>query len=273
MGPSVSTLSTMPLSFGGSCCPWRLSRLSAHYENWKSQPQHTKNEFLFKMDSSLIQYIPTTDSPPSTPPSCPLPPLSHRTAILIFPFQKRAGLQSTTAKQDNKMTIWQGKSPHVEAEQGNPIGGKVFPPKQAKKSEIELLPLLGVPQRCHNIYTKDMVQTYTGAMLAPLVSVSPCEPCLVDSVGHVLLVSSIPSESYCFPPPLFCGFPWSLRGRDPIETSSLNSLSAHCQAVGLGTHSHLLSEEASLMVIGKCTNLVQWELPGIYEGDPSEDFW
>jgi hypothetical protein len=43
------------------------------------------------------------------------------------------------------------------------------------------------------------VHTYVESMVATTVSVSPYEPCLVDHVGHVLLVSSIP--------PCLLGFP------------------------------------------------------------------
>jgi len=39
-----------------------------------------------------------------------------------------------------------------------------------------------------------MVQTHADPGLAVSISVSPCEPSLVDSVGHVLLVPSIPSD-------------------------------------------------------------------------------
>ena len=38
-------------------------------------------------------------------------------------------------------------------------------------------------------YAEDPVQTYAGSVIAASVSVSPYKPCLVDSVGHVLLVS------------------------------------------------------------------------------------
>lgn len=38
-------------------------------------------------------------------------------------------------------------------------------------------------------------------------SVSPCEPYLVDSVGHIFLVSSIPSDSYNFSFLYSVGFP------------------------------------------------------------------
>ena len=39
-----------------------------------------------------------------------------------------------------------GKSPHIGAGQGNPIGGKESQ-EQVKESEIHLLPLVGVPEK------------------------------------------------------------------------------------------------------------------------------
>lgn len=46
------------------------------------------------------------------------------------------------------------------------------------------------------------MRTYAGPMLASLVSVNPCEPCFVDLVDHVLLMSSIPYDTS----PTFIGF-------------------------------------------------------------------
>lgn len=62
-------------------------------------------------------------------------------------------------------------------------------------------------------------------------SVSPCERCLVDSVAHVILVSSIPSRSYSISPfPFLLGSQIS-KGRVLMETSYLDSLSASFLAV------------------------------------------
>lgn len=62
------------------------------------------------------------------------------------------------------------------------------------------------------------MQSHVDPILAVSVSVSPCEPCLVDFVGHVLLVSSIHSDSYSFS---FCS-----EERDSMETSNLDFFSA-----------------------------------------------
>lgn len=47
-----------------------------------------------------------------------------------------------------------------------------------------------------NVYIEDLVQMLAVLVLVPSVSVRPYEICFVDSVGHVLLMSSIPSDSY-----------------------------------------------------------------------------
>ena len=64
----------------------------------------------------------------------------------------------------------------------------------------------------HNMHTEDLMQTHAGPVIATLVSVSSCEPCLVDSVGHVLLVSSIPPDSYTLLSPSSIEFSISSRG-------------------------------------------------------------
>jgi hypothetical protein len=57
-----------------------------------------------------------------------------------------------------------------------------------KESEIHMLPPIGFSQKTpsYNIYAEDLMQGHTGTLLATSVSVSPYEPCLVDSLGHVL---------------------------------------------------------------------------------------
>ena len=77
----------------------------------------------------------------------------------------------------------------------------------------------------HKIHLEDLAQTHAGPIFATLVYVSPYETCLVDLVGHFLLVSVIPTESYtlsslpskeCFPD--HQGY--------PMEPYNLDSLSA-----------------------------------------------
>ena len=69
------------------------------------------------------------------------------------------------------------------------------------------------------------MQTRAGSTHAVLVSVSPGEPYLVDSVCQVLLVSCIATESNLQSfLPLFSGFPQS--PKDQLESSNLDPLSA-----------------------------------------------
>lgn len=75
------------------------------------------------------------------------------------------------------------------------------------------------------MYAEDLVQTYAGPKLAASVPVSPCEPGLLDSVGRVLLVSSIPSESYNLSSPLPRDS-LSSNGTNQMETSNIDSLPA-----------------------------------------------
>lgn len=84
-------------------------------------------------------------------------------------------------------------------------------------------------------------------MLATSVSLRPYEPCLVDSVGHVLLLSSISLTPTAFPPPLLQGFTVS-EGRDIMETFSLDTL--YKMAVSHRMCYRLKPEEASVLTRG-----------------------
>lgn len=55
----------------------------------------------------------------------------------------------------------------------------------------------------HNIYAEDQVQTHAGPVVAT-VSVSPYEPYLVDSVGHVLVSPSFLTPSLSSPSSVGC---------------------------------------------------------------------
>lgn len=76
-------------------------------------------------------------------------------------------------------------------------------------------PLLGLLQEDelhnHNIYAEGLGQTHEGSLVVSLVSVSPYEPHLVDSVGCVLIVSFIfySFGSYHSSSLSSAGFPWS----------------------------------------------------------------
>lgn len=73
-------------------------------------------------------------------------------------------------------------------------------------------------------------------MIAPSVSVTPFEPCLVDYVGSVLMVSATPLTSTVLLPLLVC-----------------SPGSALYLAVGLSSHE--LLNEFFLMIIGLGTDL------------------
>lgn len=122
-----------------------------------------------------------------------------------------------TIKRDTTRNNKKGNISHINAGQYNPIGEKESQ-EHTKESDIHPLPVLGVTQEhqatSRNICTEDLVQTPAGLVLDTSVSVSPCDPCLVDSVDHVLLVSSIPFDSYNFSLPSCMGFP-ELRGEGP----------------------------------------------------------
>lgn len=70
-------------------------------------------------------------------------------------------------------------------------------PKHKDKCQTHTpqLSLLGAHRntKLHNqkVYAEDLVQTPTGPVIVSLVFVSPYEPCTVDSVGCILMVSSI----------------------------------------------------------------------------------
>lgn len=50
----------------------------------------------------------------------------------------------------------------------------------------------------HQIYEENLVQINAGPMVDFFLfkSVSPSEPCLLDSIGHVFLISSLLFDSY-----------------------------------------------------------------------------
>lgn len=65
----------------------------------------------------------------------------------------------------------------------------------------------------HITYAEAVLQNPAGPVLPTLVPVRQYAPCLVDSVGSVLLVSSILCVLYCFLP-LFHGVPRALQERN-----------------------------------------------------------
>ena len=88
-------------------------------------------------------------------------------------------------------TVRAGTVRHIKTGQGNSVGGRGSQ-AQAKESETPPFPLFGIPQEHHKLYAEDLVLTHTGPVLVVSVSVSSHEPCLLDSLGCVVLVSLTP---------------------------------------------------------------------------------
>ena len=78
--------------------------------------------------------------------------------------------------------------------------------EQAKKSEIPVVPQEGVPQEHQakqpHVYAEDLAQSYAGSVITASDSVSPYTLYLVDSMGHVLLLSLILLVPTILPPHL-----------------------------------------------------------------------
>lgn len=94
---------------------------------------------------------------------------------------------------------------------------------QTKESEIKPLPLLGACKNTKLIHTQRTWCRTMQILCFPVQSVSPCDLCLVDSIGHVFMVYFILwfLESFL---PIFCRVPPSPRGvtwwRPPTKTLS-----------------------------------------------------
>lgn len=145
--------------------------------------------------------------------SCPLhssqthlPSLSPSSIPLHFHFRKKkkSRLQKDkTQTWQNKISKRLGKSPHMEAEQGNPKRGKDNQ-GQVKESETHLLLLLWAPQRhqtnTYNIRTEDLMQPLADPVIATSVSVSSRELCLSwfsGSCSPGVLGTLWPLKSFC----------------------------------------------------------------------------
>lgn len=123
-------------------------------------------------------------------PHLPSPPNSFPFSFRLEQTFKRQ--QSIMIKQD---TIRQCKSPPI-----NPLGGK----ESQDQPKISPAPTIRIPTKHqannYNIYTEDLVQIHACLMLAASVCVKPYNFCLIESVGHVFLMSSIPSDSWNLSP-------------------------------------------------------------------------
>lgn len=134
-------------------------------------------------------------------------PSSSNPLPFISSSQKRRTLK-TTANRTKQDIMRKGRSLHIEAGQGNPIGRKgsqeqavvrynthfhcyeSYKKKQIKTNKSQA--------KIHTIYTEDLMHTLEGPVLAMSVSVSPLEPCMVSwgPCSPSLLIPTI------FPSPL-----------------------------------------------------------------------
>lgn len=140
-------------------------------------------------------------SPPrSTPPTChPTSPLPQIHCFSIS-LQVRTDLPGIST--EHSITI--GTNPNIKAGGGNPEREK----GPESKRKIRRCPILTARDKNpklnnHNIYAENLAQAHSE--IATSVSVSPFEPCLLDSVGLVLLVSLTPMAPIIPPPPLLWG--------------------------------------------------------------------
>jgi hypothetical protein len=94
-----------------------------------------------KIESSQIQYIPTTGFPPSTPP------ISLSSSLLFPrsapPSRKEQVFKRGHSNRTKQDALRQGKSPYLGTDKGNLIGGKESQ-DQTKESEIYLPTMLGI---------------------------------------------------------------------------------------------------------------------------------
>ena len=105
-----------------------------------------------------------------------------------------------------QVSIRPDTNPAFKARRGNPKGRKGFQAQARVYGTLHShpLPLLGVPQNTklciYNIYALDLAQTHR--VFVTSVTVRSYEPCLVDSVGPVVVVPLITLVSAILPHPL-----------------------------------------------------------------------
>lgn len=112
------------------------------------------------------------------------------------------------------------------------------------------------------------MQTHAGPVLATSVSDSPYSPCLVDSVGHILLVSFIPSDSYNLSSPSSVIFPklqgnWNVGMKAPCRHLRDSLCSVSCVDA-------VLSSGAPLSDFGEQPSSLA--LAWVVQGSPQDSF-
>lgn len=162
----------------------------------------TLNFFVLRKDLNFFQswtnfpFLHSSKFPPS--------PLS----FLSTPTHFSRGVEGQASKRlppriTQQDTIIQGKSPHIDSGQHHLIQSKKETEEWANKSEIQQLYLLGISLNDQAISQDSLA----GPVFATSLLVKPCEPCLLDTMGHMLLVSCMPLTSTVFPFLLLWSFP------------------------------------------------------------------
>lgn len=136
-----------------------------------------------------------------------------------------------------------------------------------RKSETPRLPPLGVPQKCHanNRNVLDLELSVPCRLHVHPVSVSAHETGLVDSVGHLLQVSSTPLGPTVLPPSFLSSSPRLLR-KDPVEICHSGCLftcffrEVFCFSLRsrLWQHHHFWKHSAQHKWLYACVRAVSW---------------
>lgn len=153
------------------CCPTTISEIfkaalnETHldYQNIQENSQkYTTCRLLLFSNWFLFHNMHPGQFP--LPPLLPDPHLPFTLDSCLPHFRKEQASRRQQSNRTKRVTVRQGKS-SCWAGEGNLIGRKESQ-EQAKKSEIRLLPLLGISQKhqaiSHNVYTENLVQTHAG---------------------------------------------------------------------------------------------------------------
>lgn len=145
-------------------------------------------QIIFSFFFFLLSYITSAISLLYIPSSSP-----HKSSLSpdpLFLFRKK---EASTEYSITRCSMTRHK-PSYQGWMGQPSRKKRVP-RVGKSQGQTPLPLLGVPQIPQAKQTQHICRghsaTHAGSVIAPSVSVSPCKPCLVDSLCLVLPVSLI----------------------------------------------------------------------------------
>jgi len=88
-------------------------------------------------------------------------------------------------KYDPKICNKTGHKRGIMAGHGNPAGGKGSQQQERVRDSFTLTVVCPKEQQAtnHKLYAEDLAQTHLWSMFVTAISVSPCEPCLIDCMG------------------------------------------------------------------------------------------